>query len=242
MSEIIYTLVATHITILCVTLFLHRCQAHKAVEFHRYITHFMRFWLWLTTSMVTKEWVAVHRKHHAFSDKEGDPHTPLIYGIKRVLFGGALLYNDAANDKKMVEQFGVGTPDDWVERNVYTKFKNLGILLLLLANIAIFSWWGILIWGIQMLWIPFWAAGVINGVAHYVGYRNYDTKENSHNILPWGILIGGEELHNNHHQFPASAKFERTYMEFDVGWFWIEALETVGLATVKKPSEKGSLS
>jgi stearoyl-CoA desaturase (delta-9 desaturase) len=199
----------------------------------------MRFWLWLTTSMVTKEWVAVHRKHHAFSDKEGDPHTPLIYGIKRVLFGGALLYNDAANDKKMVEQFGVGTPDDWVERNVYTKFKNLGILLLLLANIAIFSWWGILIWGIQMLWIPFWAAGVINGVAHYVGYRNYDTKENSHNILPWGILIGGEELHNNHHQFPASAKFERTSMEFDVGWFWIEALETVGLATVKKPSEKG---
>ena len=139
----------------------------------------------------------------------------------------------------MVEQFGVGTPDDWVERNVYTKFKNLGILLLLLANIAIFSWWGILIWGIQMLWIPFWAAGVINGVAHYVGYRNYDTKENSHNILPWGILIGGEELHNNHHQFPASAKFERTATEFDIGWFWIEALKTVGLATVKKPSEKG---
>ena len=227
---------ATHVTILCVTLFLHRSQAHKGVEFHRVIAHFMRFWLWLTTGMVTKEWVAVHRKHHAFSDKEGDPHTPLVFGIWRVLFGGALLYRDAAKDTKMVEQFGAGTPDDWVERNVYSRFPTLGIATLLVINTLLFGWWGLVIWLIQMAWIPFWAAGVINGVAHWWGYRNFETKENSHNLTRFAFLIGGEELHNNHHKDPASPRFSVKDNELDIGWWWIGILEHLGLAVVKKPS------
>ena len=236
MLKIIYTLLATHVTILCVTLFLHRSQAHKGVEFHKVIAHFMRFWLWLTTGMITKEWVAVHRKHHAFSDKEGDPHTPLVFGIWRVLFGGALLYRDAAKDTKMVEQFGAGTPDDWVERNVYSRFPSLGISTLLVINTLLFGWWGLVIWLVQMAWIPFWAAGVINGVAHWWGYRNFETKENSHNLTRFAFLIGGEELHNNHHKDPASPRFSVKDNELDIGWWWIGVLEHLGLAVVKKPS------
>jgi len=196
----------------------------------------MRFWLWLTTGMITKEWVAVHRKHHAFSDKEGDPHTPLVFGIWRVLFGGALLYRDAAKDTKMVEQFGAGTPDDWVERNVYSRFPSLGISTLLVINTLLFGWWGLVIWLVQMAWIPFWAAGVINGVAHWWGYRNFETKENSHNLTRFAFLIGGEELHNNHHKDPASPRFSVKDDELDIGWWWIGVLEHLGLAVVKKPS------
>jgi len=233
MNPILYTLLTTHITIVCVTLFLHRGQAHRGISFNPLVQHFMRFWLWLTTGMVTKQWVAIHRKHHQKSDQEGDPHSPHVFGIKTVLFKGALLYHNASKDVKMIEQFGVGTPDDWVERNVYTKHSRLGITLLLLVNLLCFSWWGILIWGIQMIWIPFWAAGVINGIGHYVGYRNGETKDRSRNISPWGIIIGGEELHNNHHLEPASPKLSKNWWEFDIGWMWLSLLRLIGLAKIR---------
>lgn len=233
MFEILYTLIATHITIICVTLFLHRGQAHRGIQFHPVLSHFMRFWLWLTTGMVTKQWVAIHRKHHRFSDEFNDPHSPKVFGIWRVLFGGAFLYANAAKDKDMVNQYGVGTPDDWVERNVYTKYPWLGITLLLCVNLLWFSYWGLLIWGVQMIWIPFWAAGVINGIGHYVGYRNGITKDNSRNISPWGIIIGGEELHNNHHLDPASVKLSRRKFEFDVGFMYCKIFARLGLLTIK---------
>ena len=233
MIEILYTLIATHITIICVTLFLHRGQAHRGIQFHPVLSHFMRFWLWLTTGMVTKEWVAIHRKHHRFSDEFNDPHSPKVFGIWRVLFGGAFLYANAAKDKDMVNQYGVGTPDDWIERNVYTKHPWLGITLLLIVNLLCFSLWGLLIWVIQMIWIPFWAAGVINGIGHYVGYRNGITKDNSRNISPWGIIIGGEELHNNHHLDPASVKLSRKKFEFDIGFMYCKIFARLGLLTIK---------
>jgi len=233
MSEIVYTLVVTHITILCVTLFLHRGQAHRAVTFHPAIEHFMRFWLWMTTGQITKQWVAVHRKHHRFTEQPGDPHSPHVFGFWRVLFKGAFLYHSATKDSKMVAQYGSGTPDDWMERNVYTPHSRLGIILLLLINLLCFSWWGLLIWGMQMIWIPFWAAGVVNGVGHWLGYRNGETRDHSTNFSPWGIIIGGEELHNNHHLDPASAKLSRKWWEFDIGWTWICLLERFELATVR---------
>jgi stearoyl-CoA desaturase (Delta-9 desaturase) len=233
MNTIIYTLVMTHITILCVTLFLHRSQAHRAVVFNPVISHFMRAWLWLTTGMVTRQWVAIHRKHHQRSDQEGDPHSPQVYGIWRVLFGGALLYHQASKDTAMVEQLGIGTPDDWVEHNVYAKHSRLGIMIMLFINCAVFGWVGLLIWAIQMLWIPIWAAGVINGLGHWWGYRNYDTKDTSRNLLPWGIWIGGEELHNNHHKNGASARLSTKWFEFDEGWLVIRLLSAVGLAKIK---------
>ena len=233
MLEIIYTLVVTHITIICVTLFLHRSQAHRAIIFHPILSHFMRFWLWLTTGMVTKQWVAIHRKHHRFSDAEGDPHTPHVYGIKRVLFKGALLYNDASKDKDMVNTYGVGTPADWMELHLYQPHSRLGIGLLLLLSVFLFGWWGLLIWGIQMIWIPFWAAGVINGIGHWIGYRNGETKDYSRNISPWGIVIGGEELHNNHHLDPASARLSKNWYEFDIGWMWLSIFRFFKLARLK---------
>jgi stearoyl-CoA desaturase (delta-9 desaturase) len=193
----------------------------------------MRFWLWLTTGMVTKQWVAIHRKHHRFSDKEGDPHTPHVYGFWRVLFSGAMLYHAASKDKVMVDAYGVGTPDDWMERNVYTRHSRLGIALLLLINLLCFSWWGILIWGIQMIWIPFWAAGVINGIGHFYGYRNGETKDHSRNISPLGIIIGGEELHNNHHLEPANPRLSRRWFELDMGWVWLSIFRLVGLAKLR---------
>ena len=183
--------------------------------------------------MVTKQWVAIHRKHHQNSDKEGDPHSPHVYGIWKVLFKGALLYHDASKDKNMIDKYGVGTPDDWVERNVYSKHSRLGITLLLLINLLCFSWWGLVIWGIQMIWIPFWAAGVVNGIGHWFGYRNGETKDKSRNIFPLGIIIGGEELHNNHHLNPASPKLSRKWFEFDIGWMWYKIFNTLGLARVK---------
>jgi len=233
MIELIYVLVMTHITIICVTLFLHRGQAHRGIEFNPLVSHLMRFWLWLTTGMVTKQWVAIHRKHHQNSDKEGDPHSPHVYGIWQVLFKGALLYNTASKDKDMVAKYGVGTPDDWMERNVYTPHSRLGVSILLIFNVIIFGWIGILLWGIQMIWIPFWAAGVVNGIGHWVGYINGTTKDKSRNIFPIGIVIGGEELHNNHHINPASAKLSRKWFEFDSGWMWLSLLQKLRLAKVK---------
>jgi stearoyl-CoA desaturase (Delta-9 desaturase) len=230
MTEIIYTLIVTHITIICVTLFLHRGQAHRGIDFHPIASHFMRFWLWLTTGMVTKEWVAIHRKHHQNTDKVGDPHSPHIYGIAQVLFGGAFLYQDAANDEDMIKNYGVGTPDDWVERNIYTPFNWFGIFLMLLINLYLFSIFGLIIWLIQMIWIPFWAAGVINGIGHFFGYRNHNTKDKSRNIIPIGLIVGGEELHNNHHNSPADTKLSNKWYEFDIGWMWFNILKFLRLA------------
>ena len=224
MFELIYLLVSTHITIICVTLYLHRGQTHRAIEFHPVLSHFMRFWLWLTTGMVTKEWVAIHRKHHRYADEFNDPHSPRIFGIWRVLFSGVLLYNDATKDKKIVEQYGVGTPDDWVERNVYSKYSIFGVLFLLVFNTLVFHGWGIVIWLVQMVWIPFWAAGVINGVGHWFGYRNHNTNDKSRNIFPLGFLIGGEEFHNNHHNKPANAKLSDKWWELDIGWVYLRVL------------------
>jgi len=233
MLEIIYLLVTTHLTILSVTLYLHRSQSHRSVTFHPMIAHFMRFWLWLTTGMVTKEWVAVHRKHHQASDTLTDPHSPKIHGIWRVLLGGAFLYVKAKQDRDMVNTLGRGTPADWVELHLYSARPTLGIGILLLLNTVMFGWWGLLIWGIQMIWIPFWAAGVINGLAHWWGYRNYAVKDTSRNLLPIGIWIGGEELHNNHHGDGASAKFSKKWWEFDIGWAYIKVLSALGLAQVR---------
>ena len=234
MNLILFTLIATHITIVCVTLYLHRSQAHRGVTFHPVVSHFMRAWLWLTTGMITKQWVAVHRKHHRYSDEPGDPHTPHVYGIGRVLFKGAFLYHDASKDKAMVDTYGAGTPDDWIERNLYSSHSRLGIGILLVLNLICFGWVGAIIWGIQMLWIPFWAAGVINGVAHWWGYRNGETKDRSTNISPVGVIVGGEELHNNHHLDPASPKLSLRWWEFDIGWMYIQILSSIGLANVKK--------
>ena len=233
MMIILYTLIVTHITIVCVTLFLHRGQAHKGFVFNPLLEHFMRAWLWLTTGMVTKQWVAIHRKHHRFSDEQGDPHSPHVYGIWQVLFKGAGLYHSASKDAEMIQQYGIGTPDDWVERNVYTQHSRLGILLMLVINLLLFGPLGFIVWGVQMIWIPLWAAGVINGVGHWVGYRNGETKDQSRNISPWGIIIGGEELHNNHHLNPANPKLSRRWFEFDMGWMWFTVFKTLRLAKLR---------
>jgi stearoyl-CoA desaturase (delta-9 desaturase) len=233
MIEILATLVMVQITIACVTLYLHRSQAHRAVEFHPVVEHLMRFWLWLTTGMVTREWVAVHRRHHQKSDTVEDPHSPKIHGIWHVLFGGAWLYVKAKQDRDMIAKLSIGCPQDWLERNVYGRYPEAGIMLLLLLDLIVFGWWGLAIWGVQMLWIPFWAAGVINGLAHWVGYRNYDVKDTSRNLVPIAVWIGGEELHNNHHGDGASAKFSKKRWEFDIGWFYICILQRLGLARVK---------
>ena len=233
MATIIATLVMVQITIACVTLYLHRSQAHKAVEFHPVVAHCMRAWLWLTTGMVTREWVAIHRKHHQKSDTVDDPHSPKIYGIWQVLFGGAWLYVKAKQDKQMVNKLGVGTPDDWVERNIYSKYPSTGIELLLFLDLLMFDWWGIAVWLVQVAWIPFWAAGVINGLAHWVGYRNYDVKDTSRNLWPWAVWIGGEELHNNHHADGTSPKFSQRWWEFDIGWLYITVLKAVNLAKLR---------
>ena len=233
MQTILYTLIVTHITIACVTMFLHRSQAHRGVEFHPVISHFMRFWLWMTTGQITKQWVAVHRKHHRFTEADGDPHSPHVYGFWRVLFKGAFLYHSASKDSGMVQQYGAGTPDDWMEQNLYTRHSRIGILLMLLIDILLFGWAGFVVWGIQMIWIPFWAAGVINGLGHWWGYRNGETKDQSRNIMPWGILIGGECLHNNHHLEPGNPRLSRHWFEFDIGWLYIRTLMVLRLATLR---------
>ena len=233
MITILITLLLTHITIACVTLYLHRSQAHRAVEFNPVVSQFMRAWLWLTTGQVTKQWVAIHRKHHRFTEQEGDPHSPHVFGFWKVLFKGAVLYHTASKDTAMINQYGVGTPDDWIERKLYTPHSRLGILLMLVIDLVLFGPIGLVVWGIQMIWIPFWAAGVVNGMGHWWGYRNGETKDHSRNISPIGIVIGGEELHNNHHLDPASAKLSRKSWEFDIGWFYIRILTLLGLAKVR---------
>ena len=233
MTTIIATLVMVQITIACVTLFLHRSQAHRAVTFHPVVEHFMRGWLWLTTGMVTRQWVAIHRKHHQKSDQEGDPHSPQIYGIWRVLFGGAFLYHKASKDTAMIDQLSTGTPNDWIERKLYTPHSRLGILLMLVIDLVLFGPWGAVVWGIQMIWIPLFAAGVVNGLAHWWGYRNTDTKDTSRNLVPWGIWIGGEELHNNHHADGASPKFKHRWFEIDIGWTYIQILQFLRLAKLR---------
>jgi stearoyl-CoA desaturase (delta-9 desaturase) len=229
-----YALVVTHITIAGVTIFLHRCQAHRALELHPLVSHFFRFWLWLTTGMVTKTWAAIHRKHHARVETEEDPHSPQIYGINKVLWQGAELYRKEGRNRDTIEKFGEGTPDDWIERHLYTPHDRIGISLLFAINFALFGFIGITIWAVQMAWIPFFAAGVINGIGHYWGYRNFQPEDTSTNVVPWGILIGGEELHNNHHAYASSARFSNRWYEFDIGWLYIRVMESLGLAQVKK--------
>jgi len=231
---IVATLILTHITIASVTIFLHRHQAHRALDLHPVVSHFFRFWLWLTTGMVTKEWAAIHRKHHAKCETAEDPHSPQVLGIKKVLREGSELYRAEAKNQETLSKYGHGTPDDWIERNLYTRHSGKGIVVMLLANILLFGPIGITIWAVQMAWIPITAAGIINGIGHYWGYRNYECADASTNIVPWGILIGGEELHNNHHTFGSSAKLSSKWWEFDIGWMYIRTLETFGLARVKK--------
>jgi stearoyl-CoA desaturase (delta-9 desaturase) len=236
MNQLIYVLVTTHITIMCVTLFLHRGQAHKAVEFHPILEHFMRFWLWLTTGMITKQWVAIHRKHHRFSDLPDDPHSPQVYGIFNILFRGLSYYVKEGKNVKTILTYGKGTPNDWIERKLYTPHNFAGVFLYLFIDLFLFGWSGLIVWLVQIYWIPFWAAGVINGLGHYFGYRNTDTKEKSTNILPIGIFIGGEELHNNHHAQPASPKLSMKWYEIDIGWIWLKIFELFRLAKIKKIS------
>jgi len=231
---VIATLVLTHITIAAVTIYLHRHQAHRALDLHPIPSHFFRFWLWLTTGQVTKEWASIHRKHHAKCDTEEDPHSPQTRGIRKVLFEGAELYRAESKVKETMEKYGHGTPDDWIERNLYTKHSAMGVVLMLFINVALFGIVGISVWAVQMMWIPITAAGIINGIGHYWGYRNYDCSDAATNIFPLGILIGGEELHNNHHTFATSAKLSSKWYEFDLGWGYIRILETLGLAKVKK--------
>jgi len=231
---LLFTLAVTHITIAGVTIFLHRCQAHRALDLHPIPSHFFRFWLWMTTGMVTKEWAAIHRKHHAKCESTEDPHSPVARGIETVVFEGAELYRIEAKNRETIEKYGHGTPDDWIERNVYTKHSALGVSLMLIVNVMLFGVLGLTVWAIQMAWIPVTAAGIINGIGHYWGYRNFDCKDASTNILPIGIIIGGEELHNNHHTFGTSAKLSAKWYEFDIGWLYISILAFLGLAKVKK--------
>jgi stearoyl-CoA desaturase (Delta-9 desaturase) len=225
----------THITIAAVTIFLHRCQAHRALELHPIPSHFFRLWLWMTTGMVTKEWAAIHRKHHAKCETAEDPHSPQQVGINRVLWGGVLLYVDESKKPETMERYGHGTPDDWMERNVYARHQVLGLTAMALIDLALLGVVpGTLVFITQIAWIPFWAAGVINGIGHFWGYRNWEAEDASRNILPWGILIGGEELHNNHHAYASSAKLSSKWYEFDIGWMYIRILEMLGLAKVKK--------
>jgi len=235
---VLYTLVTTHFTIAGVTLFLHRSQAHRALDLHAIPSHFFRFWLWLGTGMVTRQWVAVHRKHHAKCETEEDPHSPQTRGIDTVLWRGAELYRAEAKNQETVAKYGHGTPDDWMERNVYTPHSAMGITLMLLLNLALFGAVGLTVWAVQMLWIPVTAAGIINGIGHYWGYRNFEAPDTSTNVSPWGIIIGGEELHNNHHTYPTSAKFSVKKYEFDIGWVYIRMMQAIGWATVRKVPPK----
>ena len=228
------TLGLTHITIAAVTIYLHRHSAHRALDLHPIVSHFFRFWLWATTGMTTKAWTAIHRKHHAKCETVDDPHSPQIFGIQRVLMTGAELYRVEGSNKDTLEHYGHGTPDDWLEKNVYGVHDRYGIGSMLVINTILFGPIGITIWAVQMMWIPFLAAGVINGIGHWWGYRNFQSEDASTNVVPWGILIGGEELHNNHHAYATSAKLSNRWYEFDIGWMYIRILEIVGLATVKK--------
>ncbi|MDQ6680802.1 MAG: fatty acid desaturase [Pseudomonadota bacterium] len=236
---VVATLALTHVTIAGVTIYLHRCQAHRALDLHPAVSHFFRMWLWLTTGMQTGEWAAIHRKHHAKCETVDDPHSPQVKGIRKVLFEGSELYMHEADNDETIDKYGRGTPEDWIERNVYSKFVWHGVGLMLVIDWVLFGvGFGTTVWAIQMLWIPFWAAGVINGVGHFTGYRNYDSPDASRNIVPWGFVIGGEELQNNHHTFATSAKLSSRWYEFDIGWMYIRILSALKLATVKKVAPK----
>jgi stearoyl-CoA desaturase (Delta-9 desaturase) len=229
-----YLLITTHITIMSVTLYLHRSQAHRALDLHPAVSHFMRGWLWLTTGMVTKEWVAIHRKHHAKCETEEDPHSPQTRGLKALLLTGVELYRAESKNMETLSKYGHGTPNDWVERNIYSRPGVLGVGSLLVFNLLMFGGWGAAVWAMQMLWIPLWATGVINGIGHYWGYRNFEAPDASHNVSPIGLIVGGEELHNNHHTFPTSAKFSVKKYEVDIGWGYIRLLQFFGLARPRK--------
>jgi stearoyl-CoA desaturase (delta-9 desaturase) len=235
---VLYTLVTTHITIAGVTIFLHRTQTHKAMELGPIPSHFFRFWLWLSTGMVTKEWVAIHRKHHAKCETVDDPHSPQVKGIDEVFWRGAELYRKESKNMDTMERYGTGTPDDWIERNLYTRYSWQGVGLMLVINVALFGMAGLAVWAVQMIWIPITAAGIINGIGHYWGYRNFEAPDASRNISPWGLLIGGEELHNNHHTYPTAAKFSVKKYEFDIGWVYIQMMSAIGWAKVKKVPPK----
>jgi stearoyl-CoA desaturase (Delta-9 desaturase) len=235
---VIYTLVVTHITIASVTIYLHRHQAHRAMDLHPAVAHFFRFWLWLTTGQVTKEWVAIHRKHHAKCETKDDPHSPQTHGIETVFWKGYELYRAECNNPDTLDKYSHGVPNDWLERHVYSRFSWQGVALMLIIDVALFGAAGLTAWAVQMLWIPVTAAGIINGIGHYWGYRNFEAPDASTNITPWGILIGGEELHNNHHTYPTSAKFSVKKYEFDMGWVYISIMQTLGLAKVKKTPPK----
>lgn len=238
---VVYTLVVTHITIAAVTIFLHRCQAHRALDLGPIPSHFFRFWLWLTTGMVTREWVAIHRKHHAKCETEEDPHSPQTRGLRKVMAEGAELYRAEARNAETIAKYSRGTPDDWIENNLYSKYSWQGVALMLIIDLTLFGAIGATIWAIQMVWIPFWAAGVINGIGHYWGYRNFEAPDASTNLIPWTLIVGGEELHNNHHTYPTSAKFSVKPYEFDIGWLYIRGLEMLGWAKVRKTAPKLSL-
>ena len=238
---VLYALITTHITIASVTIYLHRHQAHRAMDLHALPSHFFRLWLWLGTGQVTKEWVSIHRKHHAKCETLEDPHSPQAHGIEKVFWQGAELYRAESKNKETMTKYGHGTPNDWVERNLYTRYSWQGVGLMMIINLALFGAAGLAVWAVQMVWIPVTAAGIINGIGHYWGYRNFESPDASTNISPWGIMIGGEELHNNHHTYPTSAKFSVKPYEFDIGWVYIRALEKVGLAKVKKVPPKMQL-
>ncbi len=234
----LFALALTHVTMISVTVFLHRHQAHRALDLHPIASHFFRFWLWLTTGQVTKEWAAIHRKHHAKCEGAEDPHSPHVYGIKKVLTQGAELYRKESKNKETMDRFGHGTPDDWIERNLYTRFSWQGVGLMMIINLTLFGAAGLAVWALQMAWTPIFAAGIINGAAHFWGYRNFEAPDASTNISPWGIIIAGEELHNNHHTYPTSAKLSVKPYEFDIGWMYITIMQAVGLAKVKKTPPK----
>lgn len=238
---IVATVILTQITIMGVTIYLHRCQAHRALDLHPAVSHFFRFWLWMTTGMVTKQWAAIHRKHHAKVETDEDPHSPQTRGIWTVFLQGAELYKKEARNQETLDRYGEGTPDDWIERNLYTAHSALGIMIMLGIDLLLFGTIGLTIWAIQMVWIPLWAAGVVNGVGHYVGYRNFECQDASRNIFPWGVFIGGEELHNNHHTYGTSAKFSVKWFELDVGWYVIRLLQFFGLAKPKRVPPKAVL-
>ncbi|BAN22338.1 DesA family fatty acid desaturase [Caballeronia insecticola] len=231
---LLFTLAMTHVTIAGVTIYLHRCQAHRALDLHPVVSHFFRFWLWMTTGMLTGQWAAIHRKHHAKCETEEDPHSPQTRGIWKVLLEGAELYRTEAKNEETMRKFSHGTPNDWLERNLYTRYPILGISVMMVIDVALFGIVGLSVWAVQMIWIPFWAAGVVNGLAHFWGYRNFNSADASTNIFPLGILIGGEELHNNHHTFATSAKLSSKWYEFDIGWMYIRIMSAFRLAKVKK--------
>jgi stearoyl-CoA desaturase (delta-9 desaturase) len=239
---VLATLALTHITIGSVTIYLHRHQAHRALDLHPIASHFFRFWLWLSTGIVTKEWASIHRKHHAKCETEEDPHSPVVLGIKKVLLQGYELYRKEAGNQETLDKYGHGTPDDWMERNLYSKYNKLGIVLMLAIDLLLFGPIGLTIWAVQMAWIPVNAAGIINGAGHYWGYRNYACADASTNLLPWGILIGGEELHNNHHAYASSAKLSSKWYELDIGWIYIRLLASIKLAQIKKVAPRVRLS